>query len=82
MTGKANKNSPSRSRRKLLRRIRNVAVAISLCSVGALGLTAYKHSYDVPHVTLLLFDGDGALVTTLRGVRESSDLRPSFRTLL
>jgi len=146
MTRKAKKDSPARSRRKVLKRIRNVTVAVALCSVGALGLTAYKHSYDVshdlsvigngtptvvqihdtscrlcqslrsnvdsvkgefrdqiqfriadihtssgralahrydvPHVTLLLFDGDGKLVTTLTGVREPSDLRPSFRTLL
>ena len=146
MTGKAKKNSAKRNRRKVLRRIRNVAIVLALCSAGALGLTAYKQSYDVshdlsvigngtptvvqihdtscrlcqslrsnvdsvkgefrgqiqfriadidtssgralarrydvPHVTLLLFDGAGELVTTLSGVREPADLRPSFRTLL
>lgn len=146
MTGKAKKKTEKRSRLRILRRIRNVAVVVTLCSVGALGLTAYKKSYDVshdlsvvgngtptvvqvhdtscrlcqtlrsnvdsvkgefrdriqfriadidtsggrafarrydvPHVTLLLFDGDGELVTILSGVREPSDLRPSFRTLL
>ena len=43
---------------------------------------ALARRYDVPHVTLLRFDGDGELVTVLRGVREPDDLRPSFRTLL
>ncbi|NRB02497.1 MAG: thioredoxin family protein [Rhodobacteraceae bacterium] len=35
-------------------------------------------TYNVPHVTLLLFDGAGELVEVLRGTQESSDLRPVF----
>lgn len=146
MPRKARKSRPHRSRRRILRRARSVAVVLALCSAGVLGLTAYKHSYDVshdlsvigngvptvvqihdpgcrlcqslrrnvdsvkgefrdriqfriadihtrsgralarrydvPHVTLLLFDGDGKLVTVLSGVRDPDDLRPSFSTLL
>lgn len=43
---------------------------------------AFARRYDVPHVTLLLFDGEGELVTVLSGVREPDSLRPSFRSLL
>ena len=38
--------------------------------------------YRVPHVTLLLFDGDGKLVETLQGVRQRDELRGRFATLL
>lgn len=43
---------------------------------------ALASRYDVPHITLLLFDGDGELVNVLRGVRSPDELRPSFKTLL
>ena len=43
---------------------------------------ALASHYDVPHVTLLLFDSKGELVTTLHGVREPESLRPSFKRLL
>ena len=43
---------------------------------------ALARRFDVPHVTLLLFDGKGDLVSVLRGVREPESLRPSFRALL
>ncbi len=43
---------------------------------------ALARRHNVPHVTLLLFDGEGELVTVLRGVREPESLRPSFRRLL
>ena len=43
---------------------------------------ALASRYDVSHVTLLLFDGQGELVKTLHGVREPESLRPSFERLL
>lgn len=37
---------------------------------------AQKHL--VPHVTILMFDGDGNLQTTLRGMRQEEELRRAF----
>ena len=36
--------------------------------------------HGVPHVTLLLFDGDGKLQDTLRGVRQREELTQHFTT--
>ncbi|MEM6679185.1 MAG: thioredoxin family protein [Pseudomonadota bacterium] len=43
---------------------------------------ALANRYQVPHVTLLLFDADGQLVSTLRGVQDSSVLKGAFRNHL
>ena len=40
---------------------------------------ALQRRHDVPHVTLLLFDGDGELRNVLSGVRDSDSLRKSFQ---
>lgn len=37
--------------------------------------------HGVPHVTLLLFDGDGRLRETLRGPHKADELRPVFSRL-
>ena len=37
-----------------------------------------QREYDVPHVTLLLFDGNGELKRTMNGVREVSELTDAF----
>lgn len=37
--------------------------------------------YGVPHVTLLLFDAEGTHVNTLRGVRDSEELKSAFEAL-
>lgn len=34
--------------------------------------------YGVPHVTLLLFDGQGTMVEVVRGPADANDLRPIF----
>lgn len=39
---------------------------------------AFASQYGVPHVTLLLFDGEGALVDRLHGVQDREVLRPIF----
>ena len=38
--------------------------------------------YDVPNITLLLFDGEGNLLETLEGLRQDDELRAAFSTLL
>ena len=40
---------------------------------------ALQRRHDVPHVTLLLFDGEGELRNVLKGVRDSDSLRRAFR---
>jgi len=40
----------------------------------------FAATYGVPHVTLLLFDGDGEVVQVLNGVRESDELEETFTT--
>jgi len=42
---------------------------------------SFAGRFGVPHVTLLLFDGEGNLVETLQGMRQASELRPSFERL-
>ena len=42
----------------------------------------FANQYRVPHVTLLLFDADGAHKGTLRGQRQSEELETAFRSLL
>ncbi len=42
----------------------------------------FAMKYSVPHVTLLLFDKNGQLRTTLRGQRQSDELRTAFRQFL
>ena len=37
-----------------------------------------QRKYDVPHVTLLFFDGDGELKRTMNGVREVAELTEAF----
>ena len=39
---------------------------------------AIQRRHQVPHVTLLLFDGDGELRNVLNGVRDSDSLRKAF----
>lgn len=39
---------------------------------------AFARRYGVPHVTLLLFDADGTLQTTIFGMQSRSDLEPIF----
>ena len=38
--------------------------------------------FGVPHVTLLLFDGQGELVETLQGLRQAPELRTAFEQLV
>ncbi|MGR3615670.1 MAG: thioredoxin family protein [Paracoccaceae bacterium] len=40
--------------------------------------SSFAGRYGVPHVTLLLFDADGALTETLRGMRHSDELAQTF----
>lgn len=42
----------------------------------------FANRYDVPHVTLLLFDAKGDLKTILSGVQQPDKLRASFKALL
>lgn len=42
----------------------------------------FAMKYSVPHVTLLLFDKNGQLKATLRGQRQSDELRMAFRQFL
>ncbi|MEX0346646.1 MAG: thioredoxin domain-containing protein [Rhizobiaceae bacterium] len=42
----------------------------------------FAMKYSVPHVTLLLFDRNGRLTATLRGQRQSDELRLAFRQFL
>ncbi|WP_338549246.1 thioredoxin family protein [Roseovarius phycicola] len=42
---------------------------------------SFAGRYGVPHVTLLLFDGEGNLVETLQGMRPAAELRPAFERL-
>lgn len=39
---------------------------------------AFARRYRVPHVTLLLFDGDGALRDTVQGLQQASQLAQVF----
>lgn len=39
---------------------------------------AFARKYRVPHVTLLLFDGDGALHETVQGLQQASQLAQVF----
>ena len=41
----------------------------------------FAGQFGVPHVTLLLFDGKGKLVETLRGMRQADELEPAFARL-
>jgi len=43
---------------------------------------AFANRYGVPHVTLLLFDGNGELKEVLQGERRQYELRNSFQALL
>lgn len=43
---------------------------------------AFAGGFGVQHVTLLLFDGSGALQSTLEGVRDRAELEAHFRTLI
>ncbi len=47
----------------------------------AKGASLARH-HKVPHVTLLLFDGDGRLANVLHGVQSANELRPAFQRLL
>lgn len=42
----------------------------------------FQAIYGVPHVTLLLFDSEGELQSTLQGQRQSEDLSDAFRRLV
>ena len=42
---------------------------------------AFANQYGVPHVTLLLFDGQGELQDVLNGVRQPEALLPVFKEL-
>lgn len=44
--------------------------------------SGFASRHAVPHVTLLLFDGTGQLKATLRGQRQSRELKVAFRQLL
>ena len=44
--------------------------------------TAFASQYGAPHVTLLLFDGEGALRGTLNGVRGRDELEATFGRLV
>ncbi len=41
----------------------------------------FANKYQVPHITLLLFDERGRLKQTLQGMRQEADLTPIFATI-
>jgi hypothetical protein len=43
---------------------------------------AFANSYGAPHITLLLFDGEGELRSTLNGIRPRDELEGAFARLV
>jgi hypothetical protein len=44
--------------------------------------SAFANSYGAPHITLLLFDAEGQLRSTLNGVRPRAELQTAFGRLV
>ena len=49
-----------------------------IADIGTVEGRRLQRKYDVPHVTLLFFNGDGELKRTMNGVREVVELTEAF----
>ncbi|SEL61023.1 hypothetical protein SAMN05443999_106216 [Roseovarius azorensis] len=67
--------------RKALRGIDEQDLLYLIASIRTAEGSAFAGRFGVPHVTLLLFDGQGELRQTLRGPQEAEHLRPIFESL-
>lgn len=58
------------------------ALQVRVANIRSTEGRALADRHGVPHVTLLLFDGQGAMQQVLRGPQEADDLRHQFRAHL
>jgi len=73
--------SLQRESRKALSQLEECAVVYLVANIATQDGAAFAGRYNVPHVTLLLFDENGELQSTLRGMRERDVLENDFRNL-
>ena len=53
-----------------------------IADIGTAKGRSLQFQYDVPHVTLLLFDGKGKHKSTIQGVRSKDELKESFERFI
>ncbi len=56
-------------------------IQFRIASIKTLEGRTLAQRHNVPHVTLLLFNGRGKMVRTIRGVQSGEDLKPAFSRL-
>lgn len=71
-----------RNTRKALRAFDDDEIGYLVANIRTDDGAAFAGGFGVQHVTLLLFDGSGALQSTLEGVRDREELEGHFRTLI
>lgn len=71
-----------RQTRKALRDFGEDEIIYLVANIRTPGGSGFAARHGVPHVTLLLFDGQGNLRDTLQGPREADALRPAFGRLV
>jgi thioredoxin-like negative regulator of GroEL len=68
--------------RKALRGFENDELVYLVADIKTQNGQVFAGRFGVPHVTLLLFDGDGQLVNTLQGMRQSDEISAAFDDLM
>lgn len=71
-----------RQTRKALRGVDSDALIYLVADIKTEEGQAFAGRFGVPHVTLLLFDGQGNHVDTLEGMRQADELQPVFEALV
>ncbi len=72
-------NALQRQARRALREFGECDLVYLVADIRTAAGTAFAQEHRVPHVTLLMFDGNGELQTVLRGMKTAEDLRVQFR---
>ncbi len=71
-----------RETRKALGQFNDSEIDYVVANIRSADGKRLANQYRVPHVTLLLFDGDGVRQATLTGQRKSRELAVAFRHIL
>ncbi len=75
-------NALERQARRALSEFSDTDLQFLIADIKTQEGLSFAGRYGVPHVTLLLFDGQGNLVETLQGMRQAPELREAFQKLV
>ncbi|WP_171209933.1 MULTISPECIES: thioredoxin family protein [unclassified Ruegeria] len=69
-------NALQREARKAMKQFAEDEMLYLVADISQQDGAGFANRYGVPHVTLLLFDGEGTLRETLHGMRDQEELEP------